>query len=276
MAAIGKIIAAAGATFLAVGGALAWQVPWREYPGQDNAPVPADYNVPAEFVFARLMYPPYTGGFGFRGRYGGDWKHGRSSWTTDYSAADRHVAVALRRLTRMHVRSVEQAVDLDVADDVFNFPWLYAVEVGRWQLTDTQVKQMRDYLLRGGFFMVDDFHGSREWASFMESMQKVFPDRPVADIPDSDAIFHVIYDLEHRIQVPGAQYLWTGRTYERDGYNATWRGVYDDKGRLMVAICHNMDLGDAWEYADEPRYDEKFAATSFRIVANYIEYAMTH
>jgi hypothetical protein len=65
--------------------------------------------------------------------------------------------VALRRLTRIHVRSVEQLVDLDDGDDVFNYPWLYAVEVGHWQLTDTQVKQMRDFLDRGGFFMCDDF-----------------------------------------------------------------------------------------------------------------------
>ena len=86
--------------------------------------------------------------------------------------------MALRRLTRVHVRSVEQPVNLDDGDDVFNYPWLYAVEVGHWQLTDGQVKQMRDFLERGGFFMCDDFHGTEEWAVFMETMQRVFPDRP--------------------------------------------------------------------------------------------------
>jgi hypothetical protein len=261
---------------LTVGSALGWQKPWREYPGQDNIEVPPDYQVPAEWVFARLMYPPYSGYGGFRGRFGGNWKLGRSSWTTDYTAADRHVSVALRRLTRIHVRSVEQAVDLDDVDDVYNFPWLYAVEVGRWQLTDSQVKQMREFLDRGGFFVCDDFHGTNEWRIFMETMQKVYPDRPVVDIPDSDSIFHVIYDLDGRYQVPGAQYLRSGRTYEQDGYEAKWRGIYDDKGRLVVAICHNMDLGDAWEYADYPQYDEKFAALAFRIVSNYVVYSMTH
>ena len=167
-------------------------------------------------------------------------------------------------------------MNLDDGDDVFNYPWLYAVEVGHWQLTDSQVKQMRDFLDRGGFFMCDDFHGTQEWAVFMETMQRVFPDRQVVDIPDADAIFHTIYDLDGRYQVPGAQYLRSGRTYEQDGYNATWRGIYDDKGRLMVAICHNMDLGDAWEYADDPQYDEKFAALAFRIVSNYIVYSMSH
>jgi hypothetical protein len=269
---------AAGIALATVGSALAWQRPWREYPGQDNIAIPPDYQEKTEWVFARLMYPPFSGYFGgFRGRFRGeDWKHGRSSWTTDYTAADRHVAVALRRLTRIHVRSVEQPVDLDDGDDVFNYPWLYAVEVGHWQLTDSQVKQMRDFLDRGGFFMCDDFHGSAEWAVFMQTMQRVFPDRPVVDIPDSDSIFHTIYDLDHRYQVPGAQYLRSGRTYEQDGYDPHWRGIYDAKGRLMVAICHDMDLGDAWEWADWPEYDEKFSALAFRIVSNYVVYSMTH
>jgi uncharacterized protein DUF4159 len=270
-----KTLAISGAALLTIGTALAWQKAWREYPGQDNIELPADYQQPGEWMFARLMYPPYGGG-GFGRRYFGDWKRGRSSWTTDYTSADRHVSQALRRLTRIHVRSVEQPVDLDDGDDVFNFPWLYAVEVGHWDLTDSQVKQLRDFIDRGGFFMVDDFHGTYEWQIFMASMRRVFPDREIVDIPNEDSIFHVLYDLDDRYQVPGAQYLRSGRTYEQDGYKAEWRGIYDDKGRLVVAICHNMDLGDAWEWADWPAYDEKFSALAFRIVTNYVVYSMTH
>jgi hypothetical protein len=279
MNATGRTLLAAGAVFVTLGSALAWQMPWREYPGQDNIAIPPDYQEKTEWVFARLMYPPYAGPLHGYNRYqfrGGDWKHGRSSWTTDYTAADRHVAAAMRRLTRVHVRSVEQPIDLDDGDDVFNYPWLYAVEVGHWQLTDNQVEQMRNFLDRGGFFMCDDFHGTEEWAVFTATMQRVLPGRPIVEIPDSDSIFHSIYDLDHRYQVPGAQYLRSGRTYEYDGYEPRWRGIYDDKGRLMVAICHNMDLGDAWEWADWPQYDEKFSALAFRIVTNYVIYAMTH
>ena len=271
-----KRLLAAGIAFLTLSSAVAWQKPFREYPGQDNIERPPDWMVPAEWVFARLMYPPYAGSMGGYRRYGRDWKQGRSSWTTDYNAADRHVASALRRLTRVSVRSVEQPIDLDDGDDVYNYPWLYAVEVGHWQLTDSQVKQMRDFLDRGGFFMCDDFHGTREWAVFIETMQRVYPDRPIVDIPNNDSIFHSIYDLDDRYQVPGAQYLRSGRTYEQDGFDPHWRGIYDDKGRLVVAICHDMDLGDAWEYADYPQYDEKFAALAFRIVSNYVVYSMTH
>jgi hypothetical protein len=279
----GKPLLAAACLTIVMGSAFAWQMPWRNYPGQDNIELPPDYQEKTEWQFARLMYPPFQGiinGRGPRGGFGrfggGDWRTGRSSWNTDYDAADRHVSRALRRLTRIHVRSVEQPVNLDDGDDAFNYPWLYAVEVGHWQLTDHQIAQMREFFERGGFFMCDDFHGTAEWAVFIASMQRVFPDRQIVDIPDDDAIFNVIYNLKDRYQVPGAQYLRTGRTYEQDGYDPHWRGIYDDKGRLMVAICHDMDLGDAWEYADEPRYDEKFAALAFRIVSNYVVYSMTH
>jgi hypothetical protein len=272
------MLAACG-VMLALGSALAWQTPWREYPGQDNIDIPPDYQEKTEWVFARLMYPPYTGPMGGWGPrwYGGNaWKRGRSSWTTDYTSADRHVAVALRRLTRIHVRSVEQPVDLDDGNDVMNYPWLYAVEVGHWQLTDTQIKEFREFLDRGGFFMCDDFHGTQEWSVFMATMSKVFPDRKIVDLPDDEPIFHVIYDLDSKYQVPGAQYLRSGRTYEKDGYKPFWRGIYDDHGRVIVAICHDMDLGDAWEWADWPQYDEKFSALAFRIVSNYVVYSMTH
>jgi hypothetical protein len=268
--------------------ALAWETPpkaFREYPGREyyEFPLPPDYTEKTEWVFARLMYPQYAGMLNGRGYrrfggygYGGNYKMGRSSWTTDYPRADRHLAAALRRLTRVHVRSVEQPVDLDDGNDVFNYPWLYAVEVGHWALTDEQAKQMREYLDRGGFFMCDDFHGTQEWAVFVASMQKVFPDRQIVDLPKTEAIFHTIYDLDDKYQVPGAQYLRTGRTYEFDGYDAHWRGIYDDKGRVVVAICNDMDLGDSWEWADDPSYDEKFSAMGFRIAANYLVYSMTH
>src|SRR5438105_139415 len=196
--------------------AFAWQLrPFREYPGREyeDFQIPPDYQEKTEWVFARLMYPQYAGGrnFGFRNRYGGNWKEGRSSWTTDYPRADRHLAQAVRRLSRIHVRSVEQPIDLDDATDVYNYPWLYAVEVGHWDLTTEQAKKMREFLDRGGFFMCDDFHGTLEWEVFTASMKRVFPDRPIVDIPDDDSIFHTIYDLQHRYQVPGAQYLRSRR-----------------------------------------------------------------
>jgi hypothetical protein len=274
---------------LAILGAVYGQRPFREFPGTEynNFPLPKDWTEKTEWAYARLMYPPMPGvhgrggfgGYGGRGGYGRfgmmDWRQGRSSWTTDYPRADRHFSEAIRRLTRIHVRSAEQPVNLEEGEQ-YDWPWLYAVEVGHWNLTDDMAKSMREYLLRGGFFMCDDFHGTEEWDVFVNSMSRVFPDRPIVEIENSDQIFHTIYDLDDRYQVPGEQYVRSGNTYEYDGYVPHWRGIYDDKGRLMVAICFDMDLGDSWEHADNPQYPQQFSALGIRIGVNYVTYAMTH
>lgn len=263
----------------------AFQKPFRQYAGveYDDFPLPQDWNEKTEWVMGRLMYPGFGRGRGFRGGFGGggfgggsDWRQGASSWTIDYPRSDRHLTMALRRLTRLHVRSVEQPVNLEDGDDVFCWPWLYAVEVGSWNLSDAHVSKLREYLLRGGFLMVDDFHGTREWDGFMASMSRVFPDRTVEEIDSADPVFHIVYNLDDRYQVPGAQFLRSGQTYERDGYEPHWRGIRDDRGRLMVVICFNMDLGDSWEWADVPRYPEKFSALGIRIALNNVIYSMTH
>jgi hypothetical protein len=255
----------------------AFQREFREYPGVEynDFALPADYKQPAEFVFARLMYPPAPYARFDRSRGRGGWTRGNSSWTQDYPRADRHFVAAVRRLSRIDVRSVEQPVNLDDEDDVYNWPWLYAVRPGEWNLTDEQAAKLRDYLLRGGFFMADDFWGSREWEVFMASMRRVFPDRQVVDLQNDDAIFHTIYDLEERYRVPGAWSLY-GQPYQDDGDTPYWRGIFDDHGRLMVAIVANCDLGDSWEYADDPEYPEKYSALGIRIGVNYILYGMTH
>jgi hypothetical protein len=270
---------ALGSVFIGCLYALARDVPrpFREYNGVEynigEIPIPPDATKPSEWVFARLMYPPGAND-GYRGRFDGDWREGPSLWTQDFPRADRHFSLAVRRLTRIDARPVEQAVNLDDGDDVYNWPWLYAVQVGEWGITDEQARKLRDYCLRGGFFMADDFHGTIEWDVFEESMKRVFPDRPIVDIPDSDAIFHTVYDLDERYQIVGAEHLVEG--HKKDGYVARWRGIYDDKGRIMMAISFNSDVGDSWEWADDPRYPEKFSALGMRLGVNYIVYAMTH
>ncbi|MGD1097463.1 MAG: DUF4159 domain-containing protein [Bryobacteraceae bacterium] len=262
-----------------VGSLVAFQKPFRQYPGveYDDFPIPPDWQEKTEWAFARLMYPQVRGRFNGFGAYGnGEWTRGYSMWTQDYPRADRHFSQAVRRLTRIHARSVEQPVNLDDGDDVYNWPWLYAVQVGRWSLTDAQAQKLRDYLLRGGFFMCDDFWGDNDWDVFVQSMQRVFPDRPIVELEDRDPIFHTIYDLDDRYQVPGARYISTGVTWKCEGCEAHWRGIYDDKGRVMVAMSPNSDIGDSWEWADDPHYLEKFSALGIRIGVNYIVYAMTH
>jgi hypothetical protein len=120
--------------------ALAWQRPFKEYPGAEytDFPLPDDYQQKTEWTRARLHYQDYSGSERWRG-----------SWTIDYPRSDRHLLEGVRRLTRIDTRSVEQVVDLDGEDDIYNWPMLYAVEVGHWGLRDEQGAQLRDFLLRG-------------------------------------------------------------------------------------------------------------------------------
>jgi len=256
----------------------AFQLPFRQYRGVEyyQFELTPDWQQPGEWAFARLMFPPGPND-GYRGRFDGDWRQGMSLWTQDYPRADRHFSQAVRRLTRLDARSVEQPINLEDGDDVYYWPFVYAVQVGEWGLTEKQGKILRDYLLRGGFFMADDFHGNFEYQMFLQRIHFVFPDRPIIDIPDDDAIFHTVFDLNDRFQIPGAEHLYEGAKNPRDGgVGAHWRGIYDDKGRVMVAISYNSDLGDAWEWADSPRYPERFSGLAIRVGVNDIIYAMTH
>jgi hypothetical protein len=250
----------------------------RQYFGGGNSCSQDQSNEKAEFSWSRLQYTPAVSR-GFGGGYGGYGGYGGGSWSRDYPKADRQFLVAMKRLTRISGRSTEQVVDLDCnnpSSEIENYPWIYAVQVENWSFTDAEAKRLREFLLKGGFLMVDDFHGTDDWESFLRGMRMVFPDRPIEDLQNKDEIFHVLYDLDDRFQVPGEQYVNTGRTYEKDGYVPKWRAIRDDKGRIVVAICHNMHLGDAWEWADSPEYPEKFASMAFRIGLDYIMYGMTH
>jgi hypothetical protein len=251
---------------------------YRSFEYDAMTELPSDYNQPAEFVVGRLMYPPADGrGFGRGFGRGGDWEDGGTSWAVDYPRADRTLALLLRRLTRINVRSVEQPVNLDDGDDVFHWPFLMVGLPGFWDLTDEQALKLREYLLRGGFLLCDSFFGTQEWAGFEESMRRVFPDRPIVDLPDDHPLFHVVYDLTEKHQIANMQALYrNGEGYRADGATPRWRGIMDDDGHLMVVIAFNNDVGDSWQWADESAYPADDANLGLRLGVNFAIYAMTH
>ena len=186
---------------------LAYQVGSRRLFGQeDSSSYYGSSGEPSEFYWSRLQYTSRAGGyggggFGFGYGYGG---YG-GSWSRDYPKADRQFLMALKRLTRIEARPTEQVVDLDHEDEpvprqfpgknIENYPWVYAVQVQNWTFTDAEAKRLRDYLLKGGFLMVDDFHGTADWERFMAGCAWFSPTVPVEDLQDKDEIFHVLYDL---------------------------------------------------------------------------------
>ncbi|MCZ6768850.1 MAG: DUF4159 domain-containing protein [Acidobacteria bacterium] len=217
---------------------------------------------PPEFTFLRLVYS------------GADWT--ASTWHVDYPKADQQFLYGLRKLTDFGFVSTEHLA-LPLSDpELFKFPFLYAVEVGHMRLSDKEASQLREYLLRGGFLVVDDFHGEYEWQNFYRQMKKVFPEYEPIELTIDHPIFHCYYDIKELIQVPGLQFVYSGRTWEKGGYQAHYRGIQDEKGRLMVMINYNVDLGDAWEWAEVQAYPRKYANLAFQLGINYIIYAMTH
>jgi hypothetical protein len=250
---------------------------FRVYPSLEpeaDVPLPDNYQQPGEFVVGRLMYPQ---SFGFT-RWGfDDWRQGGTAWAVDYPRGDRQYAKMLHRLTRISTRSVEQPINLDDGDDVFYWPFLVAGLPGMWDLSDAQATKLREYLLRGGFLLCDSFFGTREWTGFVAGIKRVFPDRPIIDLPDDHPIFHTVYDLSSKKQVGNMQ-AWQGRGvgYRSDGAQPHWRAILDDHERVMVLISFNNDLGDGWQWADNPQYPIDEANFAIRMSVNIAVYAMTH
>ncbi len=215
-----------------------------------------------EFAFARLVYG--DGGYG-----------GWARWQADWPEAETHFSVGLNRLTSIDVAPEGVLVTLS-DDEVFEYPWIYGVEVGFLSLSAREVGQLREYLLRGGFLMVDDFHGRAEWQQFEYVMNQVFPDRVIEDLRNDNEAFHVMYDLTEREQIPGIRAWMNNQTWEKGGRIPHWRGIVDDQGRVMVAINFNQDIGDAWEHADDARYPARLTTQAYRLGINYVVYALTH
>ena len=162
-------------------------------------------------------------------------------------------------------------------DALFDHPWLFAQQVGQgqWNPTPEEAARLREYLLKGGFLVIDDFHNNQEWEIMSSAMRKVLPDYPIVTLdPDSDEVFHVLYDLDALTQIPGDRHVRGGQV--RMEGPPRWAGIYDKEARMMVAINFNMDMGDAWEHADDPHYPEPMTALAYRFGINYLIYAMTH
>jgi hypothetical protein len=241
----------------------------------DYTELPPDWREPAGFVVARLMYPSGWGGFG-RGR-GGDWRQGGTTWAVDYPKGDRYYASILRRLTTIDVRSVEQPVNLEDGDDVFDWPYLIVGLAGSWNLEDEMVVKLRDYLERGGFLFCDSFFGSQQWEGFVEGMRRIFPDREIVDLPNDHPLFHTVYDLSKKRQIPNMNsLLGRGGGWLDDGDTPHWRAILDDNNRVMVAIAFNNDVSDSFQWADDPDYPADAASMGLRMGVNFAVYALTH
>ena len=266
-------------------------------PAFSDGPKPSDPQ--PEFFFTRLAYNDIygrgpdgnestselfkafpDGGNGFGGFFG---RRGGGAWLTDTWAADYKYMWGIQRMTNVRLYMEPHPLPI-MSRDLFKFPYIYAVEVGQMELNDEEAQRLREYLLRGGFWHCDDFWGLRQFTQFKRQMDKVFPDRRMEVLPITHEIFHTFFDIDKVVQVPNVR---NGENWKLSGGRTpTWEqpddteprvlGISDDAGRLMVLITYNSDLGDAWEWMDDPNYPAAFTGYAYRLGMNSIIYAMTH
>ena len=214
------------------------------------------------FTFVRVVYNAGGGGYdeasatavGGRRGYGG----GGGGWATDYPDSDLNFSFRLQQLTSLKVNP--QPVHMPLTDpELFDYPFIYMIEPGDLEFTEDEVAALRQYLLNGGFLMVDDFWGDDEWENFYQQIKRVFPDREPQELPLDHEIFHCVYRLKEKPQMPSINAAHRGpsrghhlgTSTAATAARCTTRAIFDDKGRMMAIICHNTDLGDGWEREGE-------------------------
>lgn len=249
----------------------------REVETRTEAMPPSWTNPPAFkrelFTFARIRYDKNP--FAQRNRRTG-------GWTTDLPDADINLSFRIQQMTSIRVEADGRILRL-TDPDLANYPFLFASAPGALHFSDEEAAALRNHLLNGGFLLMDDFWGEREWENCEEALRTVFPDRKFFELPLSHPLYHGVFEIKEKHQNAnvgmGTRSEQTGVTWEgEDGREVHHRGIADDQGRLMVLALHNTDTADGWERENDNDYyfhnfSEKIA---FPLGINIIYYAMTH
>ena len=270
-----KVFTCIGAMALAMGEAVGQQSAREMVP--DGVEVPK-WTVDPEFFydgfsFARVRYHVGTYGRG----------HTTDRWLIDAPDSEINFGWRVQQMTSLQVNPNGDFVNL-TDPRLSSYPFIYIVEPGRMSLSDEEVHTLRAYLLNGGFLMLDDFWGDREWKNLSAELGRVFPDRKPQDLPSEHPIFSCVFPLKHKPQVPGvetgvASQFNGGITWGRpDEKEPHYQAIFDDKGRMMLIACHNTDNGDGWEREGEKEYyfREFSEKKAYPMGINILVYAMTH
>jgi hypothetical protein len=213
-------------------------------------------NVPYDgrFTFARVSYA----------RYGG--------WAADYPAMERNLTTILQEITEMRPHTTGSNVHTFDDPDLLKYPVSYLSEPGYWFPNEAEVKGLRDYLRKGGFLIVDDFHFSNEWSVFEAAMRRVLPDARIDRLDLSHPIFNTFFQIES-LAVP-----YPGRLGDQ-GLIGEFYGIHEDNDprcRLTVVINYNIDIGDYVEWSGEDIYNLRSTNEAYKFMINYVIYGLTH
>jgi hypothetical protein len=215
------------------------------------------------FTFVRLRYTPVPG---FSGG-GGYWRDRDLKWDHDYPRAERHFVKILDEVTAIAPYLNESNILRLDDPELFRYPVAYLVEPGFWTLTEAEAESLRDYLLKGGFLIVDDF-AETQWFNFANRMRDVLPDGRLIELDATHPIFHSFFDIDVLDHI-----------HPYYGLKSVFYGIFEENDpakRLMVVVNFNNDIGESWEWSDTGFIPIELSNEAYKLGVNYIVYAMTH
>jgi hypothetical protein len=212
----------------------------------------AEYD--GRFTFVRAQYA----------RYGG--------WAADYPTMERNLMTIMREITELRPWTDASNVHTFDDPDLLKYPVAYLSEPGYWFPSDSEVDGLRQYLAKGGFLIVDDFHFPDEWGVFENAMRRVLPSARIDRLELAHPIFHTFFEIDS-LQVP-----YPGRLGEQ-GLMGEFYGIHERNDRtrpLSVVINYNIDLGDYVEWSAQDLYNPQSTNEAYKFMVNYVIYGMTH
>lgn len=262
-----------GALLTATAPALAQPLAENFFQPQGQSAIPdIEYDPGGEFNFVRVQFDTWQGG----GGGWGFWGDGGPTWSIDFPDADMNFLRGVSRLTNIRVMRDPIVLRFD-DEEIFNYPFLYMLEVGQQggiMLSEEEIENVREYLLRGGFLLIDDFWGERQWSNFHDAFSQIFPDREIVELPHDHEIFRTYYDIDGPKMIPA---LSRDDSRGEQGIDvASNHAILDDFGRIMVLINWNSDMGDGWEHTYHPYYPTRYANAAYQLGINYLIYSLTH
>ena len=242
------------------------------------------------FLSVRKATPDdFDGRFNFcRVVFASDFRGDGANWSVDYPRADINLSIRLSELTKTSISRLPSGEPNNLLGrltdpGLFECPFIMMTEVGAASIPDEEAAQLRVYLEKGGFLWADDFWGSYAWDWWEAQLRKALPadEFPIVDLPLDHPLFHTLFEVQHTPQIPSISF-WAGSggsTSERgeDSAIVHTRAVLDRRGRMIVLMTHNTDLGDSFEReADDPQYFYQMSVPGYAFGINALVYVMTH
>lgn len=210
--------------------------------------------------------PPPTELIVARWRYGTNGWFGHMGWSHNYPSSDHNLNEFIKSATGIDVDVLSfRIVDL-ASDEIFDYPFAYVSEPGEMELTEQEVANLREFVERGGFILMDDFDGAQQLANMRSQVLRAFPDRSFMSLEETHPVFDIHFSLRNLDRM--APYV--------PGGSITYYALEDSEGRLAIAAGHNNDLANFWDWYDEARMPLEPAADAFRLGVNFIVFAITH